>query len=204
MSDNYGFLAPFYQMLSQAVFGKKILVANRAFLAVNLGRKLILIGGGDGKAYREYGNHLEGFYFEKSAKMMQLARKNLKKSRLQFIHGEFSGKEKGDCFYLPFLLDSLTDEEISTILKSIKESLSQDGKVIMSDFFEPKTRKQKILLQGMLWFFQLFTGHPRKTLPDYPALFRKAGFRMVDEKIWEDGWIRAQMYQLDSADRVFP
>ena len=200
MSDNYGFLAPFYQLLSRAVFGRKILDANQVFLAENLSKKLIIIGGGDGVAYQKYEKKLDGYYFEKSAKMLQLAQKNLRNSRLKFVHGEFIGQEKGDFFFLPFLLDSLTDEEILALLELIKNSLSTRGKVMVSDFFEPKTRTQKILLQSMLWFFQLFTGHQRKDLPDYPSFFQKSGFKLVKEKIWDKGWIRAQVYELDSAD----
>ena len=200
MSDNYGFLAPFYQLLSRAVFGRKILEANRAFLAKNLSKKLIIIGGGDGVAFQKYEKQLDGYYFEKSAKMLQLAQKNLKNSQLKFVHGEFRRQEKGDCFFLPFLLDSLTDEEISALLELIKNSLSPRGKVMMSDFFEPSTRTQKILLQIMLWFFQRLTGHQRKDLPDYPSFFQKSGFKLVKERIWEKGWIRAQVYEFDSAD----
>lgn len=200
MSDNYGFLAPFYQLLSRAVFGKKILEANRTFISDNLSKKLIIIGGGDGVAYQKYEKQLDGFYFEKSDKMLQLAQKNLRNSRLKFVHSEFRGQEKGDCFFLPFLLDSLTDKEISALLELIKNSLSPGGKVMVSDFFEPNTRIQKILLQTMLWFFQLLTGHQRKDLPDYPSFFQKSGFKRVKEKTWDRGWIRAQVYELDSAD----
>lgn len=200
MSDNYGFLAPFYQLLSRAVFGRKILEANQAFLTENLGQKQIIIGGGDGVAYQKYEKQLEGYYFEKSAKMLQLAQKNLKNSRLKFVHGEFSGEKKGDCFFLPFLLDSLTDQEISDLMERIKKCLSPRGKLVISDFFEPKSPSQRFLLKVMLWFFRLVTQHPRNDLPNYPFFFQKAGFSLVEEKTWEKGWIRSQLYEVDSTD----
>ncbi|WP_026953081.1 methyltransferase [Algoriphagus mannitolivorans] len=200
MSDNYGFLAPFYQMLSQAVFGKKILEANQAFLDDILDQELIFIGGGDGTAYQEYGNQLKGFYFEKSAKMLQLARKNLHHSHLHFVHGEYTGHNKGDCFFLPFLLDSLQDEEIEQLLEKIKSSISESGKVVVSDFFSPQTFRQNLLLQVMLLFFRIFTNHPRKDLPDYSRLFQKTGYRLLEEKVWHKGWIRAQVYVLEPED----
>ena len=200
MSDNYGFLAPFYQALSRAVLGRKILEANQAFLAENLTRKLIFIGGGDGMAYRPFAEFLEGSYYEKSSKMLQLSQKNLANSQLNFIHGEFSGQEKGDCFILPFMVDSLQDEEIQGLLVSIQSSISPNGKLIFSDFFAPRTLRQKILHLGMIWFFRIFAAHSRVDLPNYPVFFQKAGFKLSEEKVWEGGWIKAQIYELDSRD----
>ncbi|GMQ27951.1 methyltransferase [Algoriphagus confluentis] len=194
MSDLYGFLAPIYQMLSQGVFGEKILTANRAFVDENLSNKLVIIGGGDGFAYQQFGPRLKGMYLEKSAKMLQIAQKNLKNSSLQFVHGEFQGQSQADCFLLPFVLDCLREEDILALLEKIKSCLSENGIVIISDFFPPKTRRQQVLSRLMLLFFRATTGHPRSDLPDYPGLLSQSGFCLLKEKTWEKGWIKAQVY----------
>lgn len=196
MSDEYGYLAPIYQKLSQVVFGSHILNANRAFVGENLSQKLVIIGGGDGMAYQHFGASLVGWYFEKSAKMLELAQKKLKNSRLQFVHGEFRGEVEADCFFLPFVLDCLSDQEILDLLGKIRSCISEKGILVFSDFFPSKTWKQKLLLGLMISFFRLFTRHSRKDLPDYSALLRQSGFRFLEEKSWRKGWIRTQVYEL--------
>ena len=196
MSDEYSYLAPIYQKLSQVVFGSHILNANRAFLGENLSQKLVIIGGGDGMAYQHFGASLAGWYFEKSAKMLELAQKKLKNSRLQFVHGEFPGEVEADCFFLPVVLDCLSDQEILKLLGKIRSCISEKGILVFSDFFPSKTRKQKLLLGLMISFFRLFTQHIRKDLPDYSALLQQSGFRFLEEKRWKKGWIRTQVYEL--------
>lgn len=196
MTDAYGFLAPFYQVLSQGVFGSKILEANRVFVLQDSEKMQVFIGGGDGFAYRKFRTQLCGDYWEMSAAMLRKAQKNLEDSGLNFRLGAYYPHEKADRVYLPFVLDTLTDEEILALLEQIKTGLKPDGKVVLSDFFPAISLRQKFFMQVMLVFFRVVTNHARKDLPDYPAFFEKSGFDLVEEKVWEKGWIRAQVYQL--------
>jgi cyclopropane fatty-acyl-phospholipid synthase-like methyltransferase len=195
MSDAYGFLAPFYQPIAKLVFGRDLIYANQAFLEGVEGKKLLIIGGGDGEAYRDFEGNVEGEYWDLSYKMTQLAGENLKTSGLKIQTGAWPGKGKFDRIVLPFVLDTMSDPEIVSLLSLIKSALSDEGQVIVSDFFNPVSLGQKVIQKSMIGFFRLITSHRRKDLPCINSLFKNAGFELNHEKCWRKGWIRAQVWQ---------
>lgn len=196
MADDYARLAPVYQALSRLVFGEDLIRANRCFLDPEEGLKSLILGGGDGLAYRVVGEKLQGEYWDLSPKMIQLAQKNLSHSPLLLKAGTWTGEGKFDRVYLPFVLDTMPDEEILGLLAQSKEALLPRGKVVVSDFFQPMTFRQKLTQQGMILFFRKVTAHRRSDLPDIQRLFEEASFVKTEEKIWRGGWIRAQVWQI--------
>jgi hypothetical protein len=200
MSDEYGFLAPIYQPLSQAVFGKDLVKANSAFTMLGQGRRSLIIGGGDAISYRDWDESFSGEYWDTSSKMAELARINLRKTRIQVHGGPWPGKGKFDCIFLPFVLDTMPDQEISRLLVQISNALTSEGRVILSEFFLPQTFAQKIIQKLMISSFRIFAGHPRKDLPDLESLFHPDRWTIIEEKVWRRGWIRARVYKMrDSA-----
>jgi hypothetical protein len=200
MSDAYGFIAPFYQFLSRLVFRRDIILANQEFLEDFLGNKIIIIGGGDGLSYRKFSEMLTGDYWEKSVSMLRLAKKNLKSSSLEFHLGEFSEtQEKSALTCLPFVLDTMVNEEISALLEQVKNSLQTGGKVLVSDFHQAQNFYQQVLEKIMIYGFRALTNHARKDVPDIPRLMAEKGFELVKETTWRRGWIRSQLYQIKQA-----
>jgi hypothetical protein len=196
MHDAYSFLAPIYQPLSRLVFGKDLIRANQAFLERNGDKKLLIIGGGDGVAYRDFIESLQGEFWDLSPKMAQLARRNLAGSGLSIHAGAWPGTGKFDRVFFPFVLDSLTDLEIGKLLIQAKNCLNAEGKVVISDFFSPQTFLQGLIQQLMIFGFRILANHPRKDLPTIPGIMEAAGFKLTQEKGWRKGWIKAQVYEL--------
>ncbi len=196
MSDAYGFLATIYQPLSGLVFGKDLIAANSVFSALAQGKRSLIIGGGDGFAYRDWDESFGGEYWDSSAKMADLAKASLAKSRLAVNCGRWSGQGRFDVVFLPFVLDTFQDQEIEKILFQIRNCLKRDGKVVLSDFFSPQTLAQKTLQQAMLLGFRVLAGHPRSDLPDLAAFFDPTIWKLSEEKTWKKGWIRARVYGL--------
>lgn len=196
MSDTYGFLAPIYQPISRVVFGKDLIYANQAFLEESIGKKLLIIGGGDGISYRDLGKNIQGEYWDSSPKMAEIAQKNLYASGLKVNSGIWSGIGKFDRILLPFILDTLSDAEIKNLLSQVKSALSNHGQVLVSDFFEPISFGQKLVQLIMIGFFRAFISHQRKDLPAISRFFKNEGFELIEEKRWRRGWIRAQRWQL--------
>lgn len=193
--DRYYFLAPFYQRFSKLIFDKDILEANQIFLEKN--KNSLIIGGGDGMAYLDFKEELLGEFWDLSQKMTQLARKNLRGSRLLVQEGAWPGSGKFDRVYLPFVLDTMLDSEIQALLSQIKRALNPSGEVIISDFFAPVTWRQKVTQKVMILFFMLFTRHQRMDLPDISSLCKRDGFSLIQENFLRKGWIRAQCWSLD-------
>lgn len=195
MSDAYGFLAPIYQPISRLVFGSDLIYANQAFLAGNSGKKLLIIGGGDGVAYRDFGKNLQGEFWDLSPGMIQLAERNLEGSGLITQGGTWKGTGKFDRVYLPFVLDTMPDDEIDLLIRQLKTCLLEHGEVVISDFFKPVDFQQRMIQQAMIVFFKIIAGHRRKNLPDIIALLKMDGFELIQEKCWRKGWIRAQIWR---------
>ncbi|RIW16240.1 hypothetical protein D0X99_07670 [Algoriphagus lacus] len=196
MKDAYGRIARYYSWLSNLVFGNVLKEANRAFLESIVEKSIMIIGGGDGKSYVGLEENLLGEFWEKSPAMLKLAKKHLSGSKLKFQLGEFQSKRKADFIFLPFVLDTLSDEQLEKLLLQLRENLNPSGKVVFSDFFPPTAFLQKTILRLMILFFRLVTSHSRMDLPDYESFFQKTGYRKVDEKSWENRWIRTQMWVL--------
>ncbi|GAA0879878.1 hypothetical protein GCM10009119_28470 [Algoriphagus jejuensis] len=194
MSDAYGFLAPIYQPLSRLVFGKDLIEANQVFSALAYGKNILILGGGDGMAYRDWDGNFFGEYWDTSSKMADLARRNLGKSEIKVNLGGWPGTGKFDAVFLPFVLDSLPDEDIQIILSAISNALKPGGKVVLSDFFPPKTFLQSSIQKLMISGFRTFAKHPRTDLPDFDRFFSSGDWRLLDEKTWRKGWIRTRVY----------
>lgn len=160
------------------------------------GKKILFIGGGDGSDYQEIQQEISGEFWELSEAMLEKARKNLFRSGLDFHLGNFSSSQKFDLICLPFVLDTMPDEELESFLFSLKKNLNSGGKVFLSDFFEPVSFRQKVLHQLMISFFRLTTEHRRKDIPDYEGAFEKAGFWISQEEKLMKGWVKAQLWEL--------
>lgn len=195
-SDAYRWIAPFYSRLSKLVFGDRLKESKTIFLRDLSAKKILIIGGGDGSDYEEIQKEIQGEFWELSVSMLDQARENLEKSRFSFHLGKFKSDQKFDLICLPFVLDTMPDEELESFLCSFKKNLNPDGKVFMSDFFEQLSFRQKLLHQLMISFFRFVTGHRRNDLPDYELAFQKAGFKLSQEEKLMKGWLRAQLWEL--------
>lgn len=196
MSDAYGFLAPIYQPISRLVFGKNLIYANQAFFEGYGSKKVLIIGGGDGVAYKDFKENLQGELWDLSPRMGQLAKRNLKDSGLSIHTGAWTGKGEFDRVFLPFVLDTLTDLEIGELLTQVQNCLTTGGKVVISDFFFPRTILQWLVYQLMIFGFRFLAQHSRKDLPNIPEKMKEAGFKLSQEKNWLRGWIKSQVYEL--------
>jgi hypothetical protein len=126
--------------------------------------------------------------------MLELAQKHLVKSKLSFHLGDFQSDRKADLILLPFVLDTLSDDQLEKLLMEVSGNLNPVGKVLLSDFFPPTAFLQKTVLKLMLLFFLLVTPHSRNDLPDNGYFFEKTGYRKGNEISWKKGWIRAQVW----------
>lgn len=195
MKDQYRLVAGIYRPLARLVFGKSLSLANAHFLRQYLYGKTLIVGGGDGYDYREFGNELSGEYWELSESMLKKAKENLQSSKLSFHLGEFPKAEPFDLVLLPFVLDTLTDDQIPTFLRLVDQNLKPGGVVILSDFFKTDSVRQSFITALMITFFRLIAGHSRNNLPDHSSWLSAQGWILKEEKVWKNGWIRAQVWE---------
>lgn len=197
MKDHYSFLAPFYNRLTKLVFGDQLMLAKTNF-AENLSRKRILIiGGGDGLDYQEFQDLLSGEYWEISQAMLSKAKINLAESDLTFHLGFFqaTNEKEFDEVWLHFVLDTMKDKEISSLLGEIRKSVKPEGTIYLADFFAPKNLYQQFLNRSMITFFRIVTNHKRASIPDYERIFLVNNWKRNSEKEFLKGWVKAQVWE---------
>lgn len=192
--DAYRWISPFYSRLSRLAFGNRLRDSKTIFLRELTAKRILIIGGGDGSDYVKMQNEIGGEFWELSVSMLDQAKKILENSGLSFHLGFFNSGEKFDLICLPFVLDTMPDKELETFLFSFKKNLNSNGRVFMSDFFEPVSFRQKLLHPLMICFFRFVTGHRRKDIPDYKGAFEKAGFKLLQEEKFLKGWVKAQIW----------
>ncbi|SFO18684.1 Methyltransferase domain-containing protein [Algoriphagus ornithinivorans] len=195
MKDNYRWLTPVYGSLSSLVFGQTLRKSKTCFLSNILNKHLLIIGGGTGSDYQSVQRDMKGDFVEVSVSMLRKAKKNLKGSELNFHLGDIPQDKDYDLILLPFVLDTLIDEQLEELLMKIKAVSKQGALIYLSDFFPQKNSLNKLLQSLMIRFFRAFTKHPRKNLPDYKEFLEKSGFSLLKEKSWSEGWIRAQLWE---------
>lgn len=196
MSDDYGLLASSYQLISRLVFGNDLLEANRSFWNIEESCRVLIIGGGDGTAYRGISPLIRGEFWDLSPKMARLAAKNLASTSISVRTGSWPGEGEFDRIFLPFVLDTMTDSDIGTLLSQIKTALKPGGAVVVSDFFAPVYFSQRILQQLMISTFRIVVRHRRRDLPDFDRVFDPQIWKLGEEIVWRKGWIRARLYRL--------
>ncbi|EAZ81442.1 methyltransferase domain-containing protein [Algoriphagus machipongonensis] len=197
MKDDYGFIAPYYNRLAKMLFGKKLWEAKNCFVSEVEDKKILIIGGGDGFDYKEVSKNLSGQYWDKSQRMLDLAKENLSESELSFHLGEFTSNEKVlfDEIWLHFVLDTMDDQEISSLINGLSKVIQKSGSIYFADFFKPISIYQKGMHLLMIQFFRVFAGHKRKNIPDYEKIFLQNSWKKSDGKSFMKGWIRSQIWK---------
>ncbi|MEQ8360340.1 MAG: class I SAM-dependent methyltransferase [Cytophagales bacterium] len=177
MTNNYGIIAPFYDLLKKIVFGQSLIKAECIHLnEVRPESKLLVIACGSS----EFLEHIEISKFssitciDKSAKMCQKSRYRRNKlkqaEKIQIKESEFesfTSTQKYDVIALPFFLDSQKPTDIHVILDKCHTMLADQGSLIITDFNSLSSRKSNILLIKIMYiFFRISTNIPVLTLFD--------------------------------------
>lgn len=197
MKDYYSFLAPIYNSLTKLVFGDQLMLAKTCFVDRLATKKILIIGGGDGKDYKPFQEDLHGEYWELSSAMLHLAQRHLVKSQLVYHLGAYhsSAGRFFDEVWLHFVLDTMTDGEIACLMNQIRASLNPGGRVCLVDFFEPKPTRQKFLNWSMISFFRLAVKHKRKNLPKYEHILLAENWKKSAQKEFLGGWVKSQLWE---------
>ncbi len=198
MKDQYSLLTPWYSSLVRLMFGDQLKKSKLCLLGNTRAKKILIIGGGDGMDYQEIAADISGEYWELSASMLKKARVNLRQSNLDFHLGYFNTEEgkQFDEIWLHFLLDTMTDESIHILLQELSIALRKDGTLQFVDFFPSTNLFQAFVTRVMITFFQLFTGHQRKNLPNYEMIFADEKWVKKEQMKLMGGWVKAQIWTL--------
>ena len=188
---NFNWIAPYYDFLASCVFWNEIGNLEDSLLPhIKESSHVLVLGPGRGSLLRKICDRLNSKGFlsavDSSERMIASCKRKLEDSssdRVNLICHDWSVAfpQEYDCIILPFFADMFVNEKLGTIFSHCRAGLSEQGKVLLLDFFPPKPRNslrcwwQKSLIRLMYVFFRFTCGIQAKKLPDYLRMSQESG-----------------------------
>jgi ubiquinone/menaquinone biosynthesis C-methylase UbiE len=199
-------IAPAYDTLARLMFGKSIRNAQRHYLSlVNSDAKVLVLGGGSGWILSDLNSvspRCEVWYIEASFKMLSMAREHKGCCKaVHFMHGteaNIPGDISFNAIIANFYLDLYSPAELPGLIRSLKECLSDDGVVLVSDFVNTRKWWQQWLLRSMYAFFSLSCGIDNQKLPDWRESMQASGLAEYHSAQFFHGFIVSAAFYMAS------
>jgi ubiquinone/menaquinone biosynthesis C-methylase UbiE len=127
--------------------------------------------------------------------MIQKAKQNAINSKIEFIAADFNQTNLPNAYYdlviTYFFLDVFSEIDLQKVIDKIKITLKKDAVWLYSDFNQPKTYWQKLLMFIMKVFFRLTTRLKWNQLPNILKLLKDNSFKIESKTYYFGGFITA-------------
>jgi ubiquinone/menaquinone biosynthesis C-methylase UbiE len=201
-------IAPHYRWLETLVFGNQLQEARLAFLrGIESPRRVLIVGEGNGRFLAEFVRAHPGAVVdcvEASSRMIELARRRLKKQSLvHFIQADIGELKlvpnSYDLIVTHFFLDCFGKRTLAAVIAKLANSATPHVQWLVADFFEPTTRRRKlrarVLVALMYSFFRVVAGIEARHLVDYRPFLKAHGFALVGAVQSPNEVIRSEVWR---------
>lgn len=200
MKNDFDFVAPIYDTLSKVVFGKKLDQAQKTFISIiRPSSRVLIVGGGTGGILKWLPTNcaLKIDYVELSQKMLNKAKaKTSVGNSVEFYAKDVLEVEGAyDVVVANFFLDCFAHDRLPTAVQKLKDLLSNNGSLMVTDFYPSANRYQKLLLKVMLSFFRLTSRLEASELLDIHGTIKQSGFEVSQLKFLNDGSLFSAVYR---------
>ncbi|WP_460909291.1 class I SAM-dependent methyltransferase [Spirosoma areae] len=209
VGGNFNAIAPAYDALAFAVFGRRLQRAQVVWLRkIPVGASVLIVGGGTGWLLEQVLTRCQPrrvVYLEASSRMLSLASRRMIRNGLlgsvDFRVGDalnLSTNEHFDIILTPFVLDLFTEQTLQTqLVPRLLTTLKTNGLWFVTDFVHPQIWWQKAVLWAMIRFFRLTAGSQIRQVADWSKLLAESGLirqkqqaqvgGMVSSEVWKKG-----------------
>lgn len=204
-TNNYDFIAPYYDRLSRMLFFKSQTKAQKEQLSfIENNQKILIVGGGTGWILEEIANirqNLQITYVEISANMLELAKKRkCGNNKVNFVHlpiEHFTDNVNYDVILTAFLFDNFGKDKVEYVFLALHQKLKKKGVWLFSDFSDHyKTNIwQYFLLKLMYLFFGKVSSVAATELINMSPYFIEKGYASITEKYYYGSFIKAVVYR---------
>ncbi|MCG9794014.1 class I SAM-dependent methyltransferase [Flavobacterium algicola] len=204
-TNNYDFIASWYDCLSRIVFLKSQVNAQKEQLSfIKSDQKILIVGGGTGWILEEIAkshDNLQITFVEISANMIQLAKqKKIRNNRISFVHlpiEKFTDQQSYDVIITAFLFDNFARNRAEIVFEQLHKIVEEDGLWLFTDFSNNHTtsRWQYYLLKTMYFFFEKVANVEAKQLVAMYPYFLKNNYTVVQRKQYYGNFIDAFVFQ---------
>jgi len=204
-TNNFDFVAPFYDFLAKIIFGKNIQTAQTHFLNhIPKDAHILILGGGSGLILKEIfaiRNECQIHYVETSKKMIALSKKQLTKLQLeQVVFAQDMDENTNQIFDViitNFFLDVFEKKELKNVMQLLQRLLNKEGFWLFTDFQHQNIWWQKILLKLMFLFFRAFANLESKELYDFEKEFKILEMNSHESKSFFHEMIISHVYSAE-------
>lgn len=207
MTNNFNFVAPFYDQLARLIYGRKL----KSMQQLHLGEipnkaKVLIVGGGTGEVleWLPRGLALQVDYVELSDRMIKKAMKReVDGNEVSFKRMDARDvSDRYDVVIANFFLDCFSTTNLNRMIVHLTGLLQENGKLLVTDFALPITGKQRFLSGLMHTFFRLATRLESKGLHDIHQAILENGFEQVRYKTDKDGLLFSGIYKIINPRKV--
>jgi len=210
-------IAPYYQTLEYASFGKALERRRWAFLAAaTISRNAILCGGGDGRFLARLlraNRAVRVDFVDASPKMVELAERRVTamgrafRSRVQFYTADLRNFDPPhspyDLVVTHFFLDCFTDTEVSELADLLASWTAHQAQWIVSEFQQAQGRFAavwtQIVVRALYLAFRISTNLRVTRLPRYEDALSSAGFCLQRREQALGGLLRSSLWRRSPA-----
>lgn len=206
---DYSRVAGLYKHIEKFVFGARLQVARVGLLDDLLGQisdspnpRVLVVGDGDGRFLEEFLKRSFNCvvdYVDCSEGMLREAQSRVGVDQQVSWNCEDLRRWQGsdyDAVVAHFFLDGFEGAERDLVVKLLVSKLRSKGCVLLSDF-DPDTRSWGALfVKVMQFFFRPVAGLPFVKVTRDDAAFEGLGGIKVSERVWQKGWIYAQLWKM--------
>jgi ubiquinone/menaquinone biosynthesis C-methylase UbiE len=204
-------LARVYQPIEYVVFGRWLQRCRVAFVPQLVDcRRVLILGEGDGrflKAFLRANTVATVDVLDISARMAQLARRRVAAlpgaDRVRFTVADARTAEwpatSYDAIVTNFFLDCFPADQLDALVGRLAHALAPGGRWVVGDFNLPPAgaprRRAAVKLAVMYGFFRLAAHLPAGRLVDPAPMIQRHGLELCEEKLWQGGFLRAQLWR---------
>jgi SAM-dependent methyltransferase len=213
MTANFDPVARAYRWLEYLSFGPFLSRARFQFVPRLLhARRALVLGDGDGRFVArllQLNSQVSVDAVDSSARMLRLLERRVRRlgpqayQRLSVhqadaLHFEPPATDY-DLVVTHFFLDCFSEREVEILLRAVVPHLAAGALWAISDFAIPPTGPASVFARLVVEFlyraFHLLTGLRVRRLPQYSALFRDAGFSLLDRRSRLGGLLLSELWQ---------
>jgi len=210
---NCDLIAPHYQALEYASFGRTLERRRFAFLATaKTSRNAIVCGGGDGRFLARLllaNSTVRVDFVDSSQKMVELAERRIAglgrsfRSRVRFYVADLANFDPShgdyDLVVTHFFLDCFTDAELFKLAARLASWTTPNAQWIVSEFQQAPGRFaglwSGLVIRALYAAFRLSTGLRVTRLPHYENALTAAGFRLQRKEPALAGLLRSALWK---------
>ena len=202
-------IAPLYQWMEYAVFGKALERCRLSHLErLKAPRQALVVGDGDGRFLKALALRFPKTsidYVDASGAMLALARRRLgfrQGAPINFFQRDVRAIDLPDRRYdfiaCHFFFDVFAQAELAEVVHHIAAAAAPEAQWLVSEFDVPSGEIQrlgaKLLLRVMYRFFHISTGLVNQKLPDWRPSLESEGFSRESASKQRGGFIVSELW----------